>query len=173
MFPKWGKIALIGFVFYFVEMSLGHLFDIKGVRPDLMLIYVAFLAVHHDNVIALIAGFFAGLFQDITAIHFVGVYALIKATIGFWGACFFQTQTVQFKFWMFPIFVFVAGIIQFTWSGIFLLLGADMSFIHYFVTFVLPSSFYTASFAFLLHLIPGVPGLFSERGFSRLHLRDS
>jgi rod shape-determining protein MreD len=56
---------------------------IGGVKPDLALIVLVFVAVHGGPMAGQVSGFIAGLVQDFLSLPPLGMSALVRTTIGF------------------------------------------------------------------------------------------
>lgn len=56
---------------------------IAGVKPDLALIVLVFVAVQGGSTVGQLSGFAAGLVQDLLSLPPLGVGALVRTTIGF------------------------------------------------------------------------------------------
>ena len=56
---------------------------ILGVKPDLQLILVAFLALRRGSMSGQIAGFVGGLLEDVVTLSPLGFHAIVKALVGF------------------------------------------------------------------------------------------
>ena len=56
---------------------------IFGVKPDLQLILVVFLALRRGSMSGQIAGFVGGLLEDVVTLSPLGFHAIVKALVGF------------------------------------------------------------------------------------------
>jgi rod shape-determining protein MreD len=56
---------------------------LKGVRPDLALIVMVFVAVRRGSMIAQVAGFLSGLAEDLLSLAPLGFHALVRTTLGY------------------------------------------------------------------------------------------
>ena len=65
------------------QASLASALSVAGVPPDLPMILTAFWALRRGPEAGCLAGFLAGLFQDVSGGGLVGVQALTKALAGF------------------------------------------------------------------------------------------
>jgi rod shape-determining protein MreD len=82
-----GAIAL---VLLLLQMILVPFISIEGMIPDLLLIYVVFVAIKRGQIEATLTGFCVGFAQDLTALHFLGLAALAKTIAGFTTGYFFN-----------------------------------------------------------------------------------
>jgi rod shape-determining protein MreD len=56
---------------------------LKGVKPDLALILLVFVAVRRGSMSAQVSGFLAGMLEDILSLSPVGFNALLRTVLGF------------------------------------------------------------------------------------------
>ena len=61
---------------------LGHI-AILGVRPDLALVVLVFVALRRGSMTAQVAGFASGLVEDLVSVSPVGFHMLLRTLIGF------------------------------------------------------------------------------------------
>jgi len=64
--------------------------SINGFLPDVLLIWVVYIAVTRGQMEATITGFAVGLLQDVVAVQFFGLSALTKTIAGFVAGYFFN-----------------------------------------------------------------------------------
>lgn len=64
--------------------------SLGGFVPDLLLIWVVYIAIRRGQIEATVAGFGAGLLIDLTTTQFFGLAALAKTIAGFCGGYFFN-----------------------------------------------------------------------------------
>jgi rod shape-determining protein MreD len=76
-------LALTVFGGGFVQATFAPALRIGDVTPDIPLIVIVLLALHRGSEAGCLAGFAAGLLQDVAGGGFVGVQALTKAVVGF------------------------------------------------------------------------------------------
>lgn len=63
---------------------------IEGIVPDLLLIWIVYVAIARGQLHATVAGFVVGLVQDVVTTQFFGLAALAKTVGGFVGGYFFN-----------------------------------------------------------------------------------
>ncbi|MGE5544206.1 MAG: rod shape-determining protein MreD [Bacillota bacterium] len=71
-------LFLIPFLSIFFESTLFGRFTLRGVGPDLMLIFVVFYAIIYGSRKGFSYGFLCGLFEDLYVGRFIGMNALSK-----------------------------------------------------------------------------------------------
>ncbi len=74
--------VLLG-VAVFLQSTVLRWVALKGVKPDLALILLVFVAVRRGSLSAQTSGFLAGLLEDILSLSPVGFNALLRTVLGF------------------------------------------------------------------------------------------
>ena len=110
------KLTILSLFFLFFSLLiqstlLEFIASIGGVKPDISLIILVFIAFKTGSTYGLIYGFLLGLGQDLISLPPLGFYALIKASLGF------SFGLLEGAFTMDPILlpillVFVASLIK-------------------------------------------------------------
>ncbi len=74
---------LVLLLLMFIQVTIVPLFAIGLYTPDILLLWILFIAFRFGQIEATVAGFCAGLLQDIFASHLLGLSALTKTLSGF------------------------------------------------------------------------------------------
>jgi rod shape-determining protein MreD len=82
------KLTILSFLLLFTALLLQAtlleiIASVGGVKPDLSLIILIFIAFKTGSTFGLIYGFMVGLIQDFISLPPLGFFALIKASLGF------------------------------------------------------------------------------------------
>src|SRR5688500_1969285 len=85
------RYAAIALLLCLVQLNLG-LVAVENVTPDLLVIFVAFIALRDGQFIGLIAGFVVGLLFDIISSDIMGTNALAKMIAAFVAGYFYDEQ---------------------------------------------------------------------------------
>lgn len=72
-------LILLPYLSIFLETTLFSHFSIRGMVPDLVLIFVSFFAIVNGSRSGFAYGFLCGLFEDLYLGRFIGMNALAKA----------------------------------------------------------------------------------------------
>lgn len=67
----------------FLQMTVVNWMMIKGIKPDLPLIYLVILSLREGRIVGVTSGFAIGFFQDLYAAGFLGLSCLTKSLVGF------------------------------------------------------------------------------------------
>lgn len=76
-------------------ISVVPLITIKGIPPDLMLIFVVYVALKNGQIAGSVVGFIAGLLIDLTVDFTLGLSALSKTIAGFIAGYFYNETKVE------------------------------------------------------------------------------
>jgi rod shape-determining protein MreD len=75
--------AVIFLVALALQATVAHRIAIGGIRPDLLVAYVAYLGWMRGPIAGTVGGFCVGLYQDLDAAGPLGLNALSKSVVGF------------------------------------------------------------------------------------------
>lgn len=128
--------GLVVVICFLLQSTLFAQFTIGGIRPNLLVIAVAFLGLWDGKRTGIYAGFFSGLLIDISFGYFYGLNALIYMYIGFF--CGFLKKYIYSVDIKMPILF---------------IMGCDLgySLLYYFFAFALRGNFHF--WFYLTHLI--------------------
>jgi len=147
------KIAVWGIVVLLFQIGTSSLFEIRGIRPDFMLIWTIIVTVKYNRYFGLAAGFFAGLGQDALMIGFMGVQTLTKNSIAFWFGVWLDRKEGKLSAIGWTV-VFLLILLHESFTSIFYLQGSSVSFGSNFISTVIPTTLYTGTVGFLWGLSP-------------------
>jgi len=81
------KAILVAFVILaacvVLQSTVFRYIAIRGVRPDLALIVLVFVALRRGSMTAQVAGFAAGIVEDLVSVSPVGFHMLLRTVIGY------------------------------------------------------------------------------------------
>lgn len=138
-----------------LQASLADLLSLRGVSPDLLLIFIVWLAVREGQLYALPYGFFLGLVLDLSTGTVVGLSALSKTVAAFTAGYFYSENKVSmtlstYRFLLLVFFTaFVHNAVYFTVFT----LGSDIGLLGAVFGLGLASALYAATVAVLPMLI--------------------
>jgi rod shape-determining protein MreD len=83
------KYSLLGFVVLIFQWMLGDLFNISGITPSFLVIYIIYLGLIRSQTLAIWLGFVFGLTIDaLTSTHLMGITALSLSLVGYLSGVF-------------------------------------------------------------------------------------
>ncbi|MCR4940648.1 MAG: rod shape-determining protein MreD [Treponemataceae bacterium] len=146
------------FSFLFFETAILTNIVFLPVIPDLLLLFTVYVSIHRGSLIGETTGFFSGFFLDVLSASPLGLNALLRTFLGFFGGLFFLILNTNGFF--IPFFLGIsATLVKALWQQI--------------ISFFFPNIVYTYDFlsvnVWLECLINGLlaPVLFFL--FSRFH----
>lgn len=148
------KLTLAGLFFLILQIFIAPLISISDVKPDILLIYVMVIAVTRGSYTGLAAGFLVGLLQDMASMGVLGVMALSKSSLAFWGGLWIEQRESSMSFWTWMLIIIPAALFQDWLSGLFLLQGVRTGLIEYYIFNSIPSAFYTGFLGLMFALSP-------------------
>ena len=146
------KYGFISFILIIVQTSIMHLLSLEGITPDLLTIWIVYIALKQGQLRATVWGFLIGLTFDFMTGSFIGLSALTKTICGFTAGYFFNdTRTLlTLGSYQFLLIVLLASLIQNTLYFIIFTRGSEISLISAVFLYGVSTTLYTAT----LSLIP-------------------
>lgn len=90
-----------------LHISVVPLIAIEGISPDLMLIFVVYVALKNGQITGSVAGFITGLLIDLTVDFTLGLSALSKTIAGFVAGYFYNETKIEINTETFRFFSIV------------------------------------------------------------------
>lgn len=93
---RYVRSSLIVLGLFLLQTTFVPLVSLGGFVPDLLLIWVVYVALRFGQIEGTVAGFLVGFLLDLVATRFFGLAALSKTVAGFFGGYFFNdNKTMQ------------------------------------------------------------------------------
>ena len=129
--------------------------SLKGVAPDLLLIFIAYIAVREGQMTALPWGFALGLVFDLTAGTVVGLAALSKSVAAFTAGYFYADNKIDMTLssYRFLVVVFVTAFVHNAVYFTVFTMGSTIGFLGAIFGLGLASALFTATVAILPMLV--------------------
>ncbi len=89
------RSALVALALLILQTTFIPFLSIAGFLPDILLIWVVYIAVRRGQMEATIIGFLVGLLQDAVSMQFFGLGALTKTIAGFVAGYFFNENSTE------------------------------------------------------------------------------
>ncbi len=144
---------LFSILFLLLHTTLVRYLAIETIVPDLLLIWIVYLAVRRGQIAATTAGFFIGLVADILAGSdgMLGLSALSKTVAGFVAGYSYNENKVFQTLGGYPFVVIVtlASLVHNLIYFFIFLQGSDLSWWSGIVLFGLPTTLYTVAVSLL------------------------
>ena len=125
--------------------------SISNIVPDLLLIWIIFVAIKLGQIPATVAGFAIGLAIDLISGHFIGLSALSKTVAGFFAGYFYNENKTDYTLGSYQ-FLIIVGLTSLIHNVIYFVIfvqGSEIGFWSAIFRFGLFSTIYTIALAVL------------------------
>ena len=145
------RYALVTVVLVILQSTFIRFVSIETIIPDVLVVWIVYLALRYVQIHSTVAGFFLGLIMDIISGNFLGLSGLSKSVCGFVAGYFYdENKTTQalatYRFALMVLFVSVVhNLIYFT----IFVQGSELPFWRTLALFGLTTSLYTSALSFL------------------------
>ena len=148
------KYLVFVFFLIIVQTQLLRLLSLQGITPDLLTIWIVYLALKYGQMSSTIWGFVAGLIFDLVTGNFIGLSALTKTIAGFTAGYFYEENkaTTILGSYRYPIIIFVVSIVHNTIYFIIFTRGSEISLFGSVFQVGLATTFYTTALSLLAML---------------------
>lgn len=143
------RLSLISFLLIVVNATLVDFITIGNAVPDILLIWIVYVAVTQGQLAATLYGFFIGLGVDLIAGDdgMLGLSTFVKTLAGFLAGYFFNDNKIELTLssWKFVVAV---GLCTLLHNGIYFLIflrGSEISWWHSIAWYGVPSMLYTTA----------------------------
>jgi rod shape-determining protein MreD len=89
------KYFFITIILIVLQTTMMRLLSIEGISPDILVIWIVYLAMKEGQMQATLWGFFIGLMFDFITGNFIGLSALTKTICGFSAGYFYNVNKIQ------------------------------------------------------------------------------
>jgi rod shape-determining protein MreD len=145
------RYVLITAVLVVLQSTFVRYIAIENITPDILVIWIVYLALRYGQIHATVAGFLLGLTMDIVSGGFFGLAGLSKTVCGFVAGYFYdETRTAEIlATYRFALMVFFVSLIHNLIYFTILVQGSELPFWRTLVLFGLTTSIYTSAFSVL------------------------
>ena len=152
MIAKQIKYALLSLFFVVIQTQVMRLLSIEGITPDILIIWIVYVALRRGQMQGMLWGFTVGLAFDLITGNFIGLSALSKTVAGFTGGFFYNENKTQLtlRSYQFIVIVLAASIIHNTIYFFIFTQGSDIRLLRAVFQYGLTTALYTS----LVTLLP-------------------
>ena len=152
MIGKQFKYALISIFLIVLQTQVMRLLTIEGITPDILMIWIVYLALRQGQMKGMLWGFAIGLVFDLVTGNFVGLSAMTKTICGFTAGYFYNENktTLILRSYQFIVIVLIVGVIHNTVYFLVFTQGSEIGFIRAIFQYGLATALYTS----ILTLLP-------------------
>jgi rod shape-determining protein MreD len=146
MIGKSFKYALISLFLIVVQTQATRLLSIDEITPDILMIWIVYLALRTGQISGTLWGFAIGLVFDLVTGNFIGLSEMTKTISGFVAGYFYNENKTQLilRSYQFMVIVLVVGVIHNTIYFLIFTQGSDIGFIKALVQYGLSTALYTS-----------------------------
>jgi len=149
---KYIKYVIVYLIVFFIDANLLDLISIKGITPNIILVFLIFLSLRETQMVSTFSGFGAGLFQDFFTMSLVGLSSL-SYSIACFLASFFRKLKGAHTISQLALIFFLITIIHDRIYQFIFLLGTNQQFFKSFFRFTLPKAVYTTVIAIIVNFL--------------------
>jgi rod shape-determining protein MreD len=95
MISRYIKYFFISLFFIIAQTSVVQFLTLEGITPDILVIWIVYLALKEGQLRATIFGFIIGLTFDLVTGNFIGISALSKTVAGFTAGYFYGENKIN------------------------------------------------------------------------------
>jgi len=145
------KYFLFTYLLIIIQTQGLRLLVLEGITPDILIIWVVYIALKRGQLTATIWGFIIGLMFDLVAGNFIGLSALTKCIAGFTAGYFFEENKAPMTLggYRYVLIVLVTSLIHNTIYFIAFTRGSEISLLRAIFHVGLATTFYTAALTLL------------------------
>jgi len=145
------KYFIVSFFLIVFQIEVVSLLSLKDITPDILTIWIVYIALQRGQIAATIWGFCIGLIFDFGAGNFIGLSALSKTIVGF-AAGYFYGENKALLFLGSYRFVLIVLIVSFIHNAVYFAVytfGSDITALAAVFQIGLATAFYTAAITLL------------------------
>lgn len=140
------RLVVVALALIIIQTAVVPFISIATIIPDVLMIWIVFVAIRFGQIPATIAGFSTGLLIDLIGGQFIGLFALSKTIAGFLAGYFYNENKIEQMLGSYQ-FLIVVGFSSFVHNVIYFVIaaqGGEMEISTAIFRFGLFSTFYTA-----------------------------
>ncbi|HUL44571.1 MAG TPA: rod shape-determining protein MreD [Bacteroidota bacterium] len=145
------KFFLLSVLFVLIQSQIMRLLTLEGITPDILTIWVVYLALREGQLAGTLWGFSLGLMFDLVTGSFIGLSALSKTVAGFVAGYFFNENKTALTLgsYRFIVIVLITSLIHNTIYFFVFTQGSGIGLLAAIFQVGLATTFYTATITLL------------------------
>jgi rod shape-determining protein MreD len=145
------KYFLFTFILIVIQTQVMRLLSLEGITPDILTIWIVYIALKRGQLQATIWGFVVGLLFDLTTGNFIGLSALTNTITGFAAGYFFgeNKALLTLSSYRFVLIVLLVSFIHNTIYFIAFTRGTEIGLLKAIFQIGIATTFYTSALTFL------------------------
>jgi rod shape-determining protein MreD len=151
MIFRYIRYGLISLILIVLQTKAMRLLSVEGISPDILTIWVVYIALKEGQLPATLWGFAIGLLFDLATGSFVGLSALTKTIAGFSSGYFYNENKTLLTLasYRFLLIVLLVSVLQNTVYFIIYAQGSEISLLRAVFQVGLATAFYTTTWTLL------------------------
>ena len=143
----------LSLLFLIVDSTLVKFLSIANIIPDILVIWIVYVAIREGQIAGATAGFFIGLATNLMSAtdSMLGLAALAKTFAGFTAGYFYNENKTYITLggYQFVVIVAVASVVHNILYFVIFLQGSGLSWMQSVLSYGIPTTVYTAAIALL------------------------
>jgi rod shape-determining protein MreD len=151
--PRTVTLSALSLLVLLIQTTIVPHIAIATIVPDLLLIWIVYLAITRGQVTAMTAGFFLGVLLDVVSggDTMLGLSALTKSVAGFLAGYWYSDNKIEQNLSgiQFPLLLIAVSLVHNLLYFLIFLQGSDISWNVAILQYGIPATVYTAALAML------------------------
>ncbi len=141
------RYFLLTLILIVLQTQVIRLLALEGITPDVLTIWIVYLALREGQLTATLWGFIIGLMFDLTTGNFIGLSALTKTVCGFTAGYFYNENKIPMTLgsYRFIIIVLIASLVHNTLYFVIFTQGSEIGLARALLQIGLATTLYTAT----------------------------
>ncbi|HCV41845.1 MAG TPA: rod shape-determining protein MreD [Bacteroidetes bacterium] len=145
--------VILSLILVVVDSTLVKFLSLAGIVPDILVVWIVYIAIREGQIAGTTAGFFIGLVMNLMGMteSMLGLAALAKTVAGFTAGYFYNENKTYNTLggYQFIVIVAVASFVHNVFYFIIFLQGSDLGWTRSVLAYGIPTTAYTAAIALL------------------------
>jgi rod shape-determining protein MreD len=145
------RYSIVTLLLLILQTTIIPFASIANIVPDILIIWIVYVAIKLGQIPATIIGFMIGIVIDLVSGHFIGLSALSKTVAGFFAGYFYNENKIDYTIGSYH-FLIIVGFSSLFHNIIYFVIfvqGSEIGFWTAVFRFGLFSTIYTIAFALL------------------------
>jgi rod shape-determining protein MreD len=145
------KYFFVAFLLIMIQTKIMNIVSLEGITPDLLLIWLVYVAITRGQLTSTMWGFITGIMFDLATGNFIGLSALSKTIAGFTAGYFYgeNKATMTLGSYRYVIIVLLTSIVHNSIYFAIFTRGSEIGIWRAIFQYGLASTFYTAAVTLL------------------------
>ncbi len=148
--------VVIGLIAILLQKFLDSYASVELVSPQLVILFVVYLALREGQLFGTAGGFVAGLVNDLLVTHFIGFTSFVGVLAGFISGFFYKESEVELAAktlsfaWVSAVALFISELVALP-----IIAAGELNYLYAFLKFTLGTTVYTSVIAMIIVFVTG------------------